>query len=163
MNVLKSLTNVFFPTKQKHLVRQQKNQLIKHDKERVYVPNEVINPTLSYLMLVGRQYHPLCRDAFVERVSIGYYAYERRYEWKTCAIAAAYAGAFGAESIERPDFSYSMAVYRLSKLIGYDMHKLRMNLPTGTQMPLDEGIMSLVDNHLWTRQGVAELLMDNGL
>lgn len=155
MNLLKSLTAAFTPVKQEQLVRQQR---------RVHIVQEnVINPKLSYLMLVGRRYHPLCRDAFVERVAIGYYAYERRYEWRTCAIAAAYAGAFGAESIERPDFSYSMAVYRLSKLIGYDMHKLRMNLPTGTQMPLDEGIMSLVDNHLWTRQGVAELLMDNGL
>jgi hypothetical protein len=31
-------------------------------------------------------------------------------EFRTCALAAAYAGAFGQKSIEKPEFSYSMAV-----------------------------------------------------
>lgn len=44
--------------------------------------------TLSRSLLLGRAYHPLCRQSFVEKVQFGYYAYERREEWRTCALAA---------------------------------------------------------------------------
>src|SRR5690606_4889556 len=83
-------------------------------------PRTQVN-TLSNFLRVGRLYHPLCRNTFVERVQIGYYAYERREEWRTCALAAAYAGAFGPQSIEKPEFSYSMAIWRLSQLVGFDI------------------------------------------
>ena len=122
-----------------------------------------VNPCLSELLLTGRRYHELCRDTFVEKVQVGYYAYERRNVWRTCAVAAAYAGAFGAESIERDAFSYSMAVFRLSKLVGYNIKKVTIPLPSGEIVPLDEAMIRLVDEHYWTRQGVAEMLMDYGL
>lgn len=114
------------------------------------------NETLSYFLRLGRLYHPLCRNAFVERVQIGYYAYERREEWRTCALAAAYAGAFGPQSIERPDFSYSMAIWRLSQRVGYDLGACQVVGPTGRHNNLADEMIRLVDENLWTRAGVAD-------
>ena len=112
--------------------------------------------TLSNFLRIGSMYHPLCRNAFVERVQIGYYAYERREEWRTCALAAAYAGAFGPQSIEKPDFSYSMAVWRLSQRVGFDIGKRQVTGPTGRHNNLADEMVKLVDDNLWTRNGVAE-------
>ena len=112
--------------------------------------------TLSNFLRLGRLYHPLCRNAFVERVQIGYYAYERREEWRTCALAAAYAGAFGPQSIERPDFSYSMAIWRLSQRVGYDIGARQVIGPTGRHNNLADEMIRLVDENLWTRAGVAD-------
>ena len=112
--------------------------------------------TLSHFLHMGRLYHPLCRNAFVERVQLGYYAYEQREEWRTCALAAAYAGAFGPHSIERPDFSYSMAIWRLSQRVGFDIGQRQVVGPTGRHNNLADEMIKLVDDNLWTRAGVAE-------
>jgi len=121
------------------------------------------NGSLAEFLRVGRLYHPLCRKSFVERVQIGYYAYERREEWRTCALAAAYAGAFGPQSIERPEFSYSMAVWQLSQTLGYDIGQTIVTGPTGRNLPLSDEIIKLVDDNLWTRSGVADWLCSIGL
>ncbi len=118
---------------------------------------------LSDFLRIGRLYHPLCRNTFVERVQIGYYAYERREEWRTCALAAAYAGAFGPQSIEQPEFSYSMAVWRLSQLVGFDIGKHQVNSPGGRWGSVAEEMVKLVDENLWTRAGVAEWLASMGM
>lgn len=117
---------------------------------------------LSHFLRIGRLYHPLCRNAFVERVQIGYYAYERREEWRTCALAAAYAGAFGPDSIERPDFSYSMAVWRLSQRVGFDIGQRQVVGPTGRHNTLADEMIQLIDDNLWTRAGVAEWVASLG-
>lgn len=118
--------------------------------------------TLSNFLRVGRLYHPLCRNTFVERVQIGYYAYERREEWRTCALAAAYAGAFGPQSIEKPEFSYSMAIWRLSQLVGFDIGQHQVVGPTGRRNNVADEMIKLVDENLWTRTGVAEWLTSMG-
>jgi hypothetical protein len=118
--------------------------------------------TLSNFLRIGSLYHPLCRNAFVERVQIGYYVYERREEWRTCALAAAYAGAFGAQSIERPDFSYSMAIWRLSQRVGFDIGKRMVVGPTGRNNKLVDEMIKLVDDNLWSRAGVAEWVASLG-
>ncbi|NJN53571.1 MAG: hypothetical protein HC804_01745 [Anaerolineae bacterium] len=118
---------------------------------------------LSELIAIGRQYHPLCRGAFLKRVTTGYYHYERRTTWHTCALAAAYAGAYGREAIERLDFSYSMASFRLARVIGYRADELTVTGPTGRVQTVAEEMMQLVDENLWTRQGVAEWLEGIGL
>lgn len=118
--------------------------------------------TLSNFLRIGSLYHPLCRNAFVERVQIGYYAYERREEWRTCALAAAYAGAFGPQAIERPDFSYSMAIWRLSQRVGFDIGKRQVVGPTGRHNNLADEMIKLVDDNLWTRAGVAEWVASLG-
>ena len=125
-------------------------------------PVETRTGTLSNFLQIGRLYHPLCRNAFVEKVQIGYYAYERRTEWRTCALAAAYAGAFGPQSIERPDFSYSMAIWRLSKRVGFDIGKRMVTGPTGRHNNLADEMIKLVDDNLWTRAGVAEWMATLG-
>ena len=43
-----------------------------------YVPTAWLDQRLSTFLRIGRLYHPLCRNTFIERVQIGYYAYERR-------------------------------------------------------------------------------------
>lgn len=120
-------------------------------------------PTLSHYLTIGRTYHPLCRHAFVEKRVIGYYQYERRVAFRTCAMAAAYAGAFGPTSIERPEFSYSMAIWRLSQHVGYDMEDLCVYGPTGRYQSVAKEMIALVDNDFWTREGVAEWLASLGL
>ena len=124
-------------------------------------PHVQVN-TLSNFLRIGRLYHPLCRNTFVERVQIGYYAYERREEWRTCALAAAYAGAFGPQSIEKPEFSYSMAVWRLSQRVGFDIGQHQVVGPTGRRNNVADEMIRLVDENLWTRAGVAEWLASLG-
>lgn len=119
-------------------------------------PQETQTQRLSNFLRIGRLYHPLCRNNFVERVQIGYYVYERREEWRTCALAAAYAGAFGPQSIERPDFSYSMAVWRLSQRVGFDIGQQPVAGPTGRRSNLADEMIQMVDENLWTRAGVAD-------
>jgi hypothetical protein len=128
-----------------------------------YAPETRPGQTLSDFLRTGRLHHPLCRNTFVERVQIGYYAYERREEWRTCALAAAYAGAFGPQSIEQPEFSYSMAVWRLSQLVGFDIGTHRVNSPGGRRGGVAEEMVKLVDVNLWTRAGVADWLASMGM
>lgn len=117
---------------------------------------QIQTAALSTFLRIGRLYHPLCRNSFVERVQIGYYFYERREEWRTCALAATYAGAFGPQSIERPDFSYSMAIWRLSQRVGFDIGQQQIVGPTGRHTNLADEMIQLVDENLWTRAGVAD-------
>jgi len=114
-------------------------------------------PTLADLIRIGSTYHPPCRNAFVEKVQLGYYAYEQRTEWRTCFIAAAYAGAFGPTSIERSTFSYTEAVFLLGEKVGYDLETVVTD-PTGKRGKLAERIIKLADDHLWTAQGVTTWL-----
>ena len=127
-------------------------------------PNEpeIQTATLSNFLRIGRLYHPLCRNAFVEKVQLGFYAYERREEWRTCPLAATYAGAFGPQSIERPDFSYSMAIWRLSQRVGYNIGDRQVIGPTGRHNNLADEMIKLVDDNLWTRAGVAEWVASLG-
>lgn len=128
-----------------------------------YVPtSEPQARPLSELLRIGRLYHPLCRNSFVERVQIGYYAYERREEWRTCALAAAYAGAFGSQAIERPEFSYSMAVWQLSQRVGFDIGQRQLIGPTGRHNNLADEMIKLVDDNRWSRAGVADWLESLG-
>ncbi len=113
---------------------------------------------LASYVAIGRTYHELCRNAFVERVQVGYYIYERRTEWRTCALAAAYAGAFGPQSVEQPEFSYSQAVWRLSQRIGCDLDQLYVVGPTGRVAAVPDEMILLIDANYWFRQGVAEWL-----
>ena len=147
----------------------QPNQasLIPHKIDPIIIPQFPDRPepktdVLSNFLQIGRLYHPLCRNAFVEKVQIGYYAYERREEWRTCALAAAYAGAFGPQSIERPDFSYSMAIWRLSQRVGFNIGERQVVGPTGRRNNLADEMIKLVDENLWTRAGVAEWVASLG-
>ncbi len=118
---------------------------------------------LSSYLDKGRQMHPLCRHSFIERVELGYYHYERRTEWRTCALAAAYAGAFGAPTVERPEFSYSMAIWQLSQKLGYDLHQTIVYGPTGRYQPVIDEMVQLIDQDGWTRKGVVEWLQSLNL
>lgn len=115
---------------------------------------------LARLILIGRQYHEAAGPgAFVEKIYQGYYGYERHTVYKTCAIAAAYAGAFGPKSIERPAFSYSQAVYTLSLLLNFDL-KQTVTDPAGGRGPLVVRIIKLTDVHYWDTAGIVAWLFD---
>lgn len=118
---------------------------------------------LSELLNIGRRYHKLCRYDFVQKVQHGYYLYERWDEWRTCALAAVYAGAFGAASIEAPGFSYSQAVWRLSQLVGYNLGERVVDGPTGRRSTVADEMIKLVDENLWSRAGVVEWLASEGM
>lgn len=112
--------------------------------------------SLADLIRVGATYHPPASPgAFVEKIQSGYYAYERREEWRTCIIAAAYAGAFGPGSVERPYFSYTQAVYRLSRQVGYNLEMIVTD-PLGVTGKFAERIIKLTDDHHWQREGIIE-------
>jgi hypothetical protein len=119
--------------------------------------------SLSHYLRLGRAYHPCAATPLCSGCSIGYYAYERREEWQTCALAAAYAGAFGPQSIEKPEFSYSMAVWQLSQLVGFDIGQHQVTGPTGRRNKWPDEMIKLVDENLWTRAGVAEWLASMGV
>ncbi len=123
-------------------------------------PNpKLARPRLSHFLEAGRALHPLARrQSFVTAVTTGYYHYERRTVWHTCAVAAAYAGAFGAETIQRPDFSYSMAVWRLSQLVGYNIGAVKVFGPTGRHQDVATEMTHLVDVNHWTRAGIVDWL-----
>lgn len=118
---------------------------------------------LSQALLAGRELHPLCRGTFVQKVQHGYYAYERRDEWQTCALAAAYAGIFGRAAVEQPEFSYTQACWLLSQVLCYDPAKLIVEGPTGRRLPVAEEMVKLVDDNLWNRRAVAAWLGSVGL
>lgn len=149
------------------LAKPQQNALVPQKPDPIIIPQypdevEVKRDTLSHFLQIGRLYHPLCRNAFVEKVQLGYYAYEQREQWRTCALAAAYAGAFGPQSIERPDFSYSMAIWRLSQRVGFNIGERQVVGPTGRHNNLADEMIKLVDDNLWTRAGVTEWVASLG-
>lgn len=114
---------------------------------------------LAGYLLVGRTYHDRASvGSFVDKVQLGYYAYDRREEWRTCALAATYAGAFGPQAIERDGFSYSQAVWQLSDLVGHDLNELYVFGPTGRVSAVMDEMILLTDANLWTRLGVAHWL-----
>lgn len=150
---------ILAPPKQASLIPHKPDPIIINLPPNEPEPNR---DTLANFLRIGRLYHPLCRNAFVEKVQLGYYAYEQREEWRTCALAAAYAGAFGPQSIERPDFSYSMAIWRLSQRVGFNIGERQVVGPTGRHNNLADEMIKLVDDNLWTRAGVAEWVASLG-
>lgn len=113
---------------------------------------------LAAFLSIGRTYHPLCRRTLIQRQVVGYYHYERHVVYKTGPLAATYAGAFGSQMVERPDFSYSMALWKLSQEVGCDLSQLWVNGPTGRCQPVIEEMTSLVDVDYWTRAGLVSWL-----
>ncbi len=135
------------------------------------MPNSVpTHQKLSQLILSGRQHHPQAVGSFVEQVTAGYYAYEQRTEWRTCALAAAYVGAFGPNAINERT-GQSMVNAGLEPLIGYHPDMLTI---AGPPLPINGGtahhvrsvsatIQALNDNHGWTRLAIARWLAQQGL
>lgn len=113
---------------------------------------------LANLLHIGRQYHPIHRGGFTFKNEIGFYAYERRTEWYTCAVSAAFAGAFGPSSVERADFSKSEAIFRLNRWIGYNLDELWVIGPTGRHATVYDEMILLTDANGWSRRGTAEWL-----
>lgn len=114
---------------------------------------------LAGFLAIGRTYHARASiGSFVDKVQVGFYAYERREEWRTCAVAAAYAGALGPQVIERDEFSYSQAVWYLSDLVGYDLNELHVLGPTGRLSAVVDEMVLLTDTNLWTRLGLVHWL-----
>jgi hypothetical protein len=114
---------------------------------------------LAGFLAIGRTYHARAgTGSFVDKVQVGCYAYERREEWRTCAVAAAYAGAFGPQVIERDEFSYSQAVWHLSDLVGYDLNELHVLGPTGRVSAVMDEMVLLTDTNFWTRLGLVHWL-----
>lgn len=113
---------------------------------------------LARLLLVGRRLHLLCRESFVVKMVKGYYGYERREEWRTCAVAAALVGLYGPDVIERDVFSYSQAVFQLNRHVGYNLDQLWVLGPTGRLSTVYDEMVLLTDTNYWTRRGVADWL-----
>ena len=119
--------------------------------------------SLSSYLRKGCRYHPLCRQSFVDKVVTGFYHYERTTHYHTCAVAAAYVGAFGPDAVTTPEFSYSMAIWRLSLKLGFDLHQVKVIGPTGRKAVVGQEMMQLVDVNWWTREAVADWLDTIGL
>lgn len=114
---------------------------------------------LARFLAIGRTYHARASmGSFVDKVKVGYYEQTRRTEWRTCALAAAYAGAFGPQAIERDAFSYTQAIWQLSDLVGYDLNELHVLGPTGRVSAVPDEMVLLTDTNLWTRLGLVHWL-----
>ncbi|MEM7335904.1 MAG: hypothetical protein AAF490_27750 [Chloroflexota bacterium] len=118
---------------------------------------------LSALLRLGSQKHPLCRNNFIQKVVTGYYHYERETHIHTCAIAAAFVGAFGEQTVFDPQFSFSTAVLKLSQHTGIDLANTIVTGPTGRRNSIAKEMMALVDMNWWTREAVADWLESIGL
>lgn len=118
---------------------------------------------LGHWLAVGSQYHGPISDAFLGFQDSGYYHYERQRNWLTCAVAAAYAGAFGKESVEGDQsFSPSSAKWRLSHLLGVDLDGVVVTGPTGRTQPVLDEMIDLMDKDGWSREVIAEWLTSQG-
>jgi hypothetical protein len=85
-------------------------------------------------------------------------------EWRTCALAAAYAAAFGQATVETVAFSRTNAVFLLSGLVGYDIASQVVDGPTGRRgSTVEAELAKLIDDDLWTRQAVSAWLASIGL
>lgn len=154
---LSNQTTTIVPVHQKVAITPQTQTII------IDAPTERIETnTLSNFLRIGLKLHPLCRHSFVKKVITGYYHYDRKIQYQTCAVAAAYAGAFGPESIDDVQFSFSMATWRLSQKVGYDLNQLIVKGPTGRLNSVSQEMTQLVDENWWTREGVAEWLESLG-
>ena len=147
------------------LRQQQPNPVRPVEPTIIDIPYEadlplITNPfqELASYIREGCRYHPICRNAFIELVQHGYWRYERRTKWHTCTLASAYAGAFGPTSIERPEFSYSMAIWKLSQKLGLNIGTYLVTGPTNRKQNLADEMIELTDTNLWTREGVADWL-----
>lgn len=117
---------------------------------------------LSELILIGRQFHGLAREAYTQKVVRGYYAYEASHEWRTCALAAATAALLGPQYVERDDWSLSEATWLLSQALGYDLRVQKAPGPWGGAVIIRDELMRLVDREEWSRRAVALWLMQVG-
>lgn len=118
--------------------------------------------TLSELILAGRRLHKVCRGGYVRKIRHGSYLYERWDEWTTCALAAAYAGAFGAKAVERDDWSPDEAIWKLEMVLGYNVRTQRITSPNRYETTIEKEIYHLVDAKMWSREGVALWLITQG-
>lgn len=136
--------------------------------EVISIPQQTVRQgssvPLSQLLRIGSFIHPLCRHSFVEQSICSPYAYSRRHvNYRTSALAASYVGAYGPHAIKEAEFSYSMAVWRMSRVVGYDITKLIVEGPTGRINSVADEMIQLTDEDYWTREGVAEWLESVGL
>lgn len=128
------------------------------------VPGKGANPFswLGYFLALGRAIHGPVADEFMVREGRGYYHYEKQDRFLTNAVAAAYAGAFGRESVEAQPFSPSLAKWRLSHLLGMDLDQVRVSGPTGRTQPVLDEMIDLMHTDGWSRAGIADWLYSLG-
>ena len=109
--------------------------------------------TLSAFMAHGARCH--------ERTSGQWYDSRAR---RTCAITAAYVGAYGPDALSHEPSPSEMA-YMLSRLLGYSLHQKQVALPVNQQSrtTLFRAVQLLTDRHGWSRRAIAVWLHDMGL
>lgn len=114
---------------------------------------------MHHFLLYGCTLHAQALDSFVEVDDIGYYAHEKRTEWRTCAVAALYAGVYGRNVIERrhangtPIFSYDECAVLLASFFDIDISHMHKML---------KGMQALNDSG-WARESIAMVLRAHGL
>lgn len=131
----------------------------------VYFAGDSPLAKLAELLQIGRRFH--------DRAPANYFVWQRPYDRNrdyyenlvgsnrpihTCAVAAAYAGAFGPQAVEQSGFSWSEAVWRLNRHIGYNLDELLVVGPTRRQSTIYDEMILLNDANGWSRAGVAEWL-----
>lgn len=114
-------------------------------------PRPASPPKLSMLMERGRQYHPRAHKQWVEQRGNTYY---------TCALAAAYAGYFGPNSVF-PGMAPDMIMYELSQVTKIDLRESRAKSDDGRFYKLGTAIIEMNDTG-WSRAAIARWLRSNG-
>ncbi|MCA9923068.1 MAG: hypothetical protein KC421_11885 [Anaerolineales bacterium] len=113
----------------------------------IHMPQQ--RPLLSQLIRVGAALHPEAKTALYETSCAGYYAYNKRKEYRTGAWGAAYVAVFGLDALAAGP-AESQIIWRLGRLVGYDLK------------PVNQVITELTGAG-WDRYGIAEWLEDKGL
>jgi hypothetical protein len=76
---------------------------------------------LGYYLAVGWQRYGVARNAFVQPVTTGYYAYERRTGWRVCALAAIYIGLSGDSAQNVYGLDFNAVEYGITRMTGINL------------------------------------------
>lgn len=114
---------------------------------------------LSTFLRIGSKKHPLSRNTFVNKTKN-----ESSYQphVATSALAAAYVGAFGSDSIYDPQLSIQLAIWKLNQVLDMDLENTYVTGPTGRENSIAQEMTDLINLNWWTREGIANWLASIG-
>ena len=151
----------------KEVMRQQTDVIIVEGQREITAYKR-----LSQLIETGRHYHTQAKGYFVQKWSNNHYFVKHRVEeLRTCALAAAYVGSYGPNSINER-ITRSMVEAELEPIIGYHPGLRiitcpvlydRRNQPYQGTSSVSALVQYLNDQEGWTRAAISRELARQGL
>ena len=116
-------------------------------------------PVADYLAMGWRRYG-IARNHFVQRIDHGHYAYERRTEWRVCALVAIYIGLTGSHPKEVYGMEWDAVEFGITGQLGFNLRHVyapaitsALGVSKGEPTSLFSHLALLTDNH-WPKQEI---------